>query len=165
MVLRDQSLSTLLGVVAALGVAFAALPLSRQAVRTMTPDQDRGIVTRPSLHSVDQTVERLESLLRAKGVTLFAAVDHSGEAAKVGMQLRPTKLLIFGNPKAGTPLMLASPSVAIDLPLKILVWEDAQGKVWLGYNSPAYMQRRHSLPDALVPNIAVVEALANAAAE
>jgi uncharacterized protein (DUF302 family) len=98
-------------------------------------------------------------------VTLFTVVDHSGEAAKVGMRLRPTKLLIFGNPKAGTPLMLAAPSVAIDLPLKLLVWEDAQGKVWLGYNSPAYLQQRHGLPDSLLPNIAVVEALASAAAE
>jgi uncharacterized protein (DUF302 family) len=155
-VLRDQSLTALLGLVAALGAASAP---------TMTPDQDRGIVTRQSRHSVDQTVERLEALLRAKGVTLFAVVDHSGEAAKVGLRLLPTKLLIFGNPKAGTPLMLAAPSVAIDLPLKILVWEDAQGKVWLGYNSPAYLQQRHGLPDSLLANIAVVEGLAKAAAE
>ena len=162
MALRDQSLSALLGV-AALGAAVVALRLGRKTVQTMAPDQDRGIVTRQSRHSVDQTVERLETLLRAKGVTLFAVVDHSGEAAKVGMRMRPTRLLIFGNPKAGTPLMLAAPSVAIDLPLKILVWEDAQGKVWLSYNSPAYLQQRHGLPEALLPNIAVVEALARAA--
>ncbi len=80
-------------------------------------------------------MERLEAILRAKGVALFALVDHSGEAAKVGMKMRPTKLLIFGNPKAGTPLMLAAPSSAIDLPLKILVWEDDQGKVWISYSS------------------------------
>jgi len=129
----------------------------------MTPHSDNGIITLPSQHSVDQTVEKLQALLRAKGVTLFALVDHSGEAAKVGMKLPPTKLVIFGNPKAGTPLMLAAPSVAIDLPLKILVWEDALGKVWLSYNSPAYLQQRHGLPEALVPNIAVVEALARAA--
>lgn len=152
-------------VVAALGATLVAPPFGRNQVETMPPDQDRGIVSRLSAHSVDETVERLEGLLRARGVTLFALVDHSGEAAKVGMRLRPTKLLIFGNPKAGTPLMLAAPSVALDLPLKILVWEDAQGKVWLGYNSPAYLQRRHGLPDALLPNIAVVEALASAAAE
>src|SRR5947199_66294 len=109
------------------------------------------------------TVEKLQALLRAKGVTLFALVDHSGEAAKVGMKLPPTKLVIFGNPKAGTPLMLAAPSVAIDLPLKILVWEDGQGKVWLSYNSPAYLQQRHGVPEALLPTIAVVEALARAA--
>ena len=129
----------------------------------MTPDSGSGIITLPSQHSVDQTVERLQTLLRAKGVTLFALVDHSGEAAKVGMTLPPTKLVMFGNPKAGTPLMLAAPSVAIDLPLKLLVWEDAQGKVWLSYNSPAYLQQRHGVPEALLPNIAVVEALARAA--
>ena len=129
----------------------------------MTPDSGSGIITLPSQHSVDQTVERLQTLLRAKGVTLFALVDHSGEAAKVGMKLPPTKLVMFGNPKAGTPLMLAAPSVAIDLPLKLLVWEDAQGKVWLSYNSPAYLQQRHGVPEALLPNIAVVEALARAA--
>ena len=131
----------------------------------MTPDRGSGIITLPSQHSVDQTLEKLQALLRAKGVTLFALVDHSGEAAKVGMKLPPTKLVMFGNPKAGTPLMLAAPSVAIDLPLKILVWEDAAGKVWLGYNSPAYLQQRHGLPDSLVANMAVVAALANAAAE
>jgi len=105
------------------------------------------------------------ALLHTKGVTLFALVDHSGEAAKVGMKMPPTKLLIFGNPKAGTPLMLAAPSVAIDLPLKILVWEDAQGTTWLSYNSPAYLQARHGVPQALLPNIAVVETLVRAAGE
>ena len=129
----------------------------------MTPDTDNGIVDARSQDSVEHTVERLTALLHDKGVTLFALVDHSGEAAKIGMTMRPTKLLIFGNPKAGTPLMLAAPSVAIDLPLKILVWEDAQGRVWLSYNSPLYLQQRHGLPEALLPNIAVVEALARAA--
>jgi uncharacterized protein (DUF302 family) len=124
-----------------------------------------GIVDVPSNHSVDETVERVESILQAKGITLFALVDHSGEAEKVGMRMRPTKLLIFGSPKAGTPLMLASPSIAIDLPLKILVWEDADGKVWLSYNSPEYLQERHQLPTDLVPNIAVVGTLAAKAAE
>lgn len=124
-----------------------------------------GLVTKPSNHSVDQTVERLESMLRAKGVTIFALVDHSGEAAKVGIEMPATKLLIFGSPQAGTPLMLAAPSSAIDLPLKILVRADAQGKVWVTYNSPAYLQRRHHLPPELLPNIAVVEALAAKAAE
>jgi uncharacterized membrane protein YidH (DUF202 family)/uncharacterized protein (DUF302 family) len=92
--------------------------------------KDKG-VSQASHHSVDETVERPKNILQAKGVMLFALVDHSGEAAKVGMTMRPTKLLIFGSPKAGTPLMLAAPSTAIDLPLKILVWEDGQGKVWL----------------------------------
>ena len=92
---------------------------------------------------MDETVAKLEGILQAKGVALFALVDHSGEAEKVGMKMRPTKLLIFGSPKAGTPLMLAAPSIAIDLPLKIFVSEDAQGKVWISYNSPAYLQERH----------------------
>jgi uncharacterized protein (DUF302 family) len=126
---------------------------------------DNGIVNRPTSHSVDQTVERLEAVLQAKGVTLFALVDHSGEAAKVGMKMRPTKLLIFGNPKAGTPLMLAAASSAIDLPLKLLVWEDGQGKVWISYNTPQYLQQRHGLPHELLANVAVVEALAAKAAE
>ena len=147
---------------AVLGASFLVMAPPEKAVDTMT-FSDRGIITQPSQHSVDRTVERLTVQLQAKGVTLFALVDHSGEAAKVGMKLPPTKLVIFGNPKAGTPLMLAAPSVAIDLPLKILVWEDAQGKVWLSYNSPAYLQQRHGLPEALLPNIAVVDALARAA--
>ena len=124
-----------------------------------------GIVDQPSRRTVDETVDRLRALLQAKGVTLFALVDHSGEAAKVGMTMRPTKLLIFGSPRAGTPLMLAAPSSAIDLPLKLLVWEDDQGKVWVSYNSPEYLQRRHGLPHELVANIAVVEGLAANAAE
>ncbi len=130
----------------------------------MTPHTDNGIIDARSQHSVEQTVERLTALLHAKGVTLFALVDHSAEAAKIGMTMPPTKLLIFGNPKAGTPLMLAAPSVAIDLPLKILVWEDAQGSAWLSYNSPAYLQERHRVPQALLPNIAVVETLVRVAA-
>jgi len=118
-----------------------------------------GMITRPSKDSVERTVVKLTGILQAKGITLFAQIDHSGDAAKVGMSMPPTKLLIFGNPKAGTPLMLAAPSVAIDLPLKILVWQDAQGKVWLSYNAPAYLQERHGLPQHLLQNIGVVEAL------
>jgi uncharacterized protein (DUF302 family) len=131
----------------------------------MTPHKGRGLVDLPSKHSVDETVEKLKGILQSKGVTLFAMIDHSGEAAKAGLKMRPTKLLIFGNPKAGTPVMLAAPSSAIDLPLKILIWEDAQGKVWVAYNSPAYLQERHDFPPELVQNIAVVEALATAAAD
>jgi len=131
----------------------------------MTPSRGSGIIHTPSHHSVDQTVERLKGILQAKGVTLFALVDHSGEAEKAGMKMRPTKLLIFGSPKAGTPLMLAAPSIAIDLPLKILVWEDGQGKVWVSYNSPAYLQERHGVPRELLQNIAVVETLAAKAGE
>ncbi|MGA7220576.1 MAG: DUF302 domain-containing protein [Candidatus Sulfotelmatobacter sp.] len=131
----------------------------------MTTRDATGIVRVPSNHSVDQTVEKLKGILQAKGVTLFALVDHSGEAEKVGMKMPSTKLLIFGSPKAGTPLMQAAPSVAIDLPLKILVAEDAQGKVWVSYNSPSYLAERHGLPAELLPNIAVVETLAAKAAE
>jgi uncharacterized protein (DUF302 family) len=131
----------------------------------MTSNPDNGIVTIPGHRSVDETVQKLEGILQAKGVKLFALMDHSGEAEKAGMRMRPTKLLIFGSPKAGTPLMIASPSAAIDLPLKILVWEDAGGKVRVSYNSPEYLQLRHALPPELVQNIAVVGALAAKAAE
>jgi uncharacterized protein (DUF302 family) len=127
--------------------------------------QANGIVDKLSHHSVVDTVEKLKGILLSKGVMVFAIVDHSGEAEKVGMKMRPTKLLIFGSPKAGTPLMQAAPSVAIDLPLKILVWEDEQGKVWVSFNSPAYLQQRHGIPPDLIQNIAVVEALAAKAAE
>src|SRR6516162_3926266 len=106
----------------------------------MAPSTGTGIINRSSSHTVDQTVERLKQILAEKGVTLFALVDHSGEAAKVGMKMPPTKLLIFGSPKAGTPIMQAAPSIAIDLPLKILIWEDSDGKVWVSYNSAEYLQ-------------------------
>ncbi len=131
----------------------------------MTSNAESGIVTIPGHQSVDRTVQELEGILQAKGVKLFALIDHSGEAEKSGMQMRPTKLLIFGNPKAGTPLMIASPSIAIDLPLKILVWEDGAGKVWISYNAPQYLQARHGLPQELVANIAVVATIAAKAAE
>ncbi|HET6888149.1 MAG TPA: DUF302 domain-containing protein [Candidatus Udaeobacter sp.] len=131
----------------------------------MVPDNGKGLIDIPSNHSVDETVTKLEGILQAKGITLFALVDHSGEAAKAGMKMRPTKLLIFGNPRAGTPVMLAAPSSAIDLPLKILVWEDDQGKVWITYNSPTYLQTRHNLPADLLQHIAVIEPLAKTAAQ
>src|SRR5260370_29972206 len=131
----------------------------------MKPHKGRGLVDLPSKHSVDETVEKLKGILQSKGVTLFAMIDHSGEAAKAGLKMRPTKLLIFGNPKSGTPVMLAAPSSAIDLPLKILIWKDAEGKVWVTYNSPAYLQERHSLPAGLLPNISVIETLAKTAAQ
>lgn len=126
---------------------------------------DNGVVTQPSNRSVDQAVERLQGILRSKGITLFAIIDHSGEAEKVGMKMPPTKLLVFGNPKAGTPLMLAAPSIALDLPLKILVWQDGEGKVWLSYNSPEYLMKRHNLPRDLLKNIDGVEILASKAGE
>jgi uncharacterized protein (DUF302 family) len=124
---------------------------------------NNGIVQIPANHSVDETVQKLRDILQAKGVTLFAVVDHSGEAAKAGLQMPNTKLVIFGSPKAGTPVMLAAPSIAIDLPMKILVAEDAAGKVWVSYNSPQYLRERHSVPPELIGNLAVIEALANVA--
>lgn len=131
----------------------------------MLSSADNGIISRPSNHSVDETVARVKGILQAKGVMLFALVDHSGEAEKAGLEMRPTKLLIFGNPKAGTPLMVASPGCAIDLPLKILVAEDANGKVSLSYNSAAYLRARHNLPDESLPVLASVEVLVAKAAE
>ena len=132
---------------------------------TTTPETSKGIISKPSNQSVEKTVEKLKTVLQSKEVTLFAFVDHSGEAAKIGMKMPPTKLLIFGTPKAGTPLMLTAPSIAIDLPLKILVWEDNQGKVWVSYNSPEYLKQRHGLPEELLQNVSIIETLAVKAAE
>ena len=125
----------------------------------MSTDTAHGLINLPSKHSVEETLRKLESLLQEKNIMVFARVDHSGEAAKLGMEMRPTKLLIFGNPKGGTPLMQATPTIGIDLPLKALVWQDAYGKVWLTYNDPAYLQKRHNVPAELIPNIAGVSGL------
>jgi uncharacterized protein (DUF302 family) len=127
--------------------------------------QGNGLLQVASKYSVDATVQRLESVLAERGITVFALIDHSGEAEKVGMKMRPTKLVIFGNPKGGTPVMVAVPSVAIDLPLKALVAQDAEGKVWVSYNSPEYLQQRHGVPEELIKNIAVVGALVAKAVE
>ena len=126
---------------------------------------NHGMVHIATRHSVEDALGKLQTILKTKGIPIFALIDHSGEAAKVGMEMHPTKLLIFGNPKAGTPLMLAAPSIAIDLPLKILVWEDAQGKVWVSYNSSEYLKERHGLPQELLADIAVADTLAAKAAE
>jgi len=163
----------LAGLLAILGTAMVVglISVTKQSPRSTvsagetTMTADNGIVTVPSHQSVDKTVDTLQSMLRDKGIKLFALVDHSGEAKAAGLQMRPTKLLIFGSPKAGTPLMLASPSIAIDLPLKLLVWEDSSGKAWISYNSPAYLQARHGLPQDLVQPLAGVAALANKAGE
>jgi uncharacterized protein (DUF302 family) len=114
---------------------------------------------------VPETLERLEAILKEKGITVFALVDHSGEAEKSGLKMRPTQLLIFGSPKGGTPLMVAAPRLAIDLPLKALAWQDEQGQVWLSYNSPEYLQQRHGFPTELVRNIAGIGALIQTAVE
>jgi uncharacterized protein (DUF302 family) len=126
---------------------------------------ENGIVALPSAHSVTETVEKLKRILQAKGVTLFALIDHSGEAEKAGLKMPDTKLLIFGSPKAGTPVMQAAPSVAIDLPLKILIAQDAAGKVWISFNTPEYLLRRHAFATELLPNLAAVEAFAALAAK
>lgn len=126
---------------------------------------NEGIRAIPSHHSVDETVARLQNILQLKGVKLFALIDHSGEAAAAGLDMRPTKVLIFGSPKAGTPLMVVVPSTALDLPLKILIAESATGEVLVSWNDPAWLQQRHGFSPALTANLAAVEALAQAAAE
>ncbi len=124
---------------------------------------NNGIITQPSPYSVTETIDRLEAMLQAKGITIFVRIDQRAEAKKVGLSLRPTQLLLFGNPKAGTPLMVAEPTIALDLPLKILAWEAADGEVWLSYNDPDYLKQRYSLCDELVKNITVIAPLANQA--
>jgi uncharacterized protein (DUF302 family) len=126
---------------------------------------NKGIIDVPSRYSVPETLARLQSVVKEKGMAVFALVDHSGEAEKAGLAMRPTQLLIFGSPKGGTPLMIAAPSLAIDLPLKALAWQDEQGKVWLSYNSPEYLQQRHGFPAALMKNISGVAALVQKAVE
>jgi uncharacterized protein (DUF302 family) len=126
---------------------------------------DRGIVDLPSPYSVPETLARLEAILEERGVAVFARVDHSGEATKAGLQMRPTQLLIFGSPKGGTPVMVAAPSAAIDLPLKALAWEDERGRVWLSYNAPEYFQQRHGFPSDLLRNLSAATALIQKAVE
>lgn len=157
-------LLTLLGLAMAFYLIFsrpaAQSGHSTHQEKRMPANTNNGIVRLPSSYSVDETVARLQELLRSKGVKLFVIVDHSGEAEKIGMKMPATKLLIFGNPQGGTPLMLKAPSLALDLPLKILVAEDSSGKTWLSYNSPGYLQARHDFPLELLPNMAIIEALA-----
>jgi|ERR1700722_12220800 len=125
----------------------------------MTSPSGTGLTHLPSPYSVADTLTRLESVIASKGLTIFARIDHSGEAAKVGLTMQATELLLFGSPKSGTPLMVSSPTLAIDLPLKVLVWQDVEGAVWLSYNSPEYLQQRHTIPDALIKNIAGIRSI------
>jgi uncharacterized protein (DUF302 family) len=125
----------------------------------MSPPSGTGLTHLPSPYSVADTLTRLESVIASKGLTIFARIDHSGEAAKVGLTMQATELLLFGSPKSGTPLMVSSPTLAIDLPLKVLVWQDVEGAVWLSYNSPEYLQQRHTIPDALIKNIAGIRSI------
>jgi uncharacterized protein (DUF302 family) len=129
------------------------------------PSNENGLVHVASSRSVPDTLKKLQTTIDARGLKVFALVDHSGEAEKAGLKMRPTQLLIFGSPKGGTPVMIAAPTVAIDLPLKALVWEDAEGKVWVSYNSPDYLLQRHTIPADLVKNIAAVGVLVQKAVE
>lgn len=122
----------------------------------MTATAAAGVVRIASRHSVADTVDRLAGLLLERAILVFARIDFSGDAAKAGLTMRPEQLLIFGNPKAGTPLMTAEPAAGLDLPLKALVWEDAAGKTWIAYNDPAYIVQRHGLNPALAANLAAV---------
>ena len=127
--------------------------------------KENGLIQVPSRYSAEETLKRLETVFVDKGLKIFALIDHSGEAEKVGLKMRPTKVLIFGSPKAGTPSMVAAPSLAIDLPLKALIAEDEQGKVSVAYNDPEYLQRRHGLPQELIKNLAGAGALIAKAVE
>ena len=127
--------------------------------------KENGLVQVASRYSVDETVRRLQSAFAGKGLQVFAVVDHSGEAENVGLKMRPTKVVIFGSPRAGAPLMVAAPSLAIDLPLKALVAEDASGKVWVTYNDPEYLKQRHGVPEDLIKNLAGAGAVIGKAVE
>jgi uncharacterized protein (DUF302 family) len=122
-----------------------------------------GVVRLPSGHSVAATIDRLEASLQQRGVLVFARIDFSGDAARAGLRMQPQQMLIFGNPKAGTPLMLQVPAVGLDLPLKVLAWEDAGGKVWAAYNDPGYIVQRYGLEAGLAANLAAVVPIIEAA--
>jgi uncharacterized protein (DUF302 family) len=130
---------------------------------SMTSIESNGIVDALSNYPVDRTVENLQRILTSKGIPVFALIDHSGEAAKIGVKMLPTKLLIFGSPKAGTPIMLVAPTAALDLPLKVLVWQDQSERVWMSYNSVDFLQSRHEIPAELMQKISVVESIVDEA--
>ena len=125
----------------------------------MSQLRDNGLVHLSSIHSVVDTVARLEAILQTKGLPVLAQIDHSGDAAKAGLTMPPTKLIIFGNARSGTPLMISAPTIAIDLPLKALIWQDTSGKVWLSYNSPEYLKNRHGISDDLLKNISGISSI------
>jgi uncharacterized protein (DUF302 family) len=138
--------------------------MSAGEVGTMNGTTDNGVRSIASNHSVAATVQRLESLLKERGVMVFARIDFSGDAGRAGLTMRPEQMLIFGNPKAGTPLMQSIPTAGLDLPLKALVWEDAAGQTQIAYNDPQYIIRRHGLDAALTANLAAVLPLIERAA-
>jgi len=128
-------------------------------------EANHGVVVIPARQSVATTIDRLEDRLRERGIIIFTRIDFCADAARAGLTMRPEQLLIFGNPKAGTPLMLATPAVGIDLPLKALAWEDEHGKTWLAYNDPSYIVQRHGVGEALGANLAAVVPLLQQAAQ
>jgi len=128
-----------------------------------TNDPDKGIKTLSASGGVDATLDRLESLAKNHGMTVFARINFSKDAAAVGLKLQPTQLLIFGNPTGGTPLMAAAPKLALDLPLKVLAWQDESNRCWVSFNTPEYLQQRHGFPAALTANIAGLSKLVEAA--
>jgi uncharacterized protein (DUF302 family) len=129
----------------------------------MLIDEKRGIIQLRSPHSFVDTFARLESAVESRGIRIFATIDFSGNAEGTGLDLNPTKMLVFGNPKSGTPIMQAAPTIALDLPLKVLVSEDAKGDVWLSYNSLEYLRSRHDVPEGLLANISGVESIVKSA--
>jgi uncharacterized protein (DUF302 family) len=131
---------------------------------TSSSVSESGVVRIASSHSVAETVARLEGLLKERGVLVFARIDFSGDAGRAGLTMRPEQMLVFGNPKAGTPLMQAEPVVGLDLPIKALVFEDAAGKTWIAWNDPDYVVRRHGLPASLAANLGAVVPLIERAA-
>ena len=140
--------------------AGVSLPLMmNEQTQPGTPPLVEGIVTRPSPFSVEETLERLQQVIHSRNLTLFAHIDHSGEARRVGLTMQEAHVLIFGNPKGGTPLMIASPLLALDLPLKVLVWQGADDRTWMSSTSAAYLKVRYDLPQELAGNLAVVDAV------
>jgi uncharacterized protein (DUF302 family) len=129
------------------------------------PSEAADVVSKPSKASVTDTLSRLEEAVRAKGLTVFAKIDHQGGAQGAGLQMQEAQVLIFGSPKAGTPPMVARPLLALDLPLRALVWSDEKGQVWVSYNAPAYYLHRYGLPDGLERNFAGIEAIVSAVVE
>jgi uncharacterized protein (DUF302 family) len=132
-------------------------------VALVQPDAAPGVLSTASPFSVDDTIDRLHATIHARGLTLFAHIDHGGNAERVGLAMQPAHLLIFGNPRIGTPLMVASPLLAIDLPLKALVWQDQDGQTWVSYNSIPYLAARHALSPDLSQTLVRVEDLVAAA--
>lgn len=141
------------------------MSLTVATVSAATAQTGGNVVTKPSTYSVSETIDRIEKAVTAKGMKIFARIDHGGEAKKAGLEMRPTELLIFGNPKGGTALMLARPTAAIDLPMKALAWEDKDGKVWLTYNSPELLRDRHGVPTELTSKLDPVGKLLEQAVE